>query len=429
MALITGTGRQIAYNKETSWAVPNATTYTIIRTPPGADSNIERSQIQTAELNARRAVTSIRMGSHRPTVTIPPEMFYAGVTAGAQQFNDFVESWMFNAWTAAASPIAAQTVTVGTPAATTVFTAGTSVTGIAQGDWIKVAGFTGAQVGNNGYFRVVSVASLALTLATPRYDLMVAGAAGGTAVTLTRVSYISPGTTVKSLAFDETFTDFAGSITASKLSIGCLANEFSMNMAPDQPINLNFSFPGRVMGVGANRAAAATAASQFSTISAPTAWTAAATYSPMTGNDVLMQLMVDNAKVGTITALSFTGTNNLEQLMPIGQIYPYFMGQGTSSLSGSLTVFMEDSSYWTKYMNETAVGISIQLMDPDNGTPTTQAAGLGYAIDIPNVKLTGLSSSTSQTNIALTLNWQAIENAVASTKGASTVNMRVSHLA
>lgn len=428
MALVEGVGRQLAYTKESSWAVPGTTTYTIARTQTGAASNEERTQIQTSELNTRRAVTSNRLGTHKPSVSVPYELFYGGATAGAQQFDDFMESWMCNSWTAAASAIASQTVTVGTPGATTEFTVGTSIGTIVQGDWVKVSGYTDTQIGNNGYYRVASVSSLVLTLVTPDYLQLVAGAAYGTAVVLQRMAYVSPGTSVKSLAFDEAFTDSESSLALAKLTIGCIANEFSLTINPDQVITGTFTLPGRVLGSGATRAAAATVASAYSTITAPDTWTAAATYQPMTGNDTLMRLMVDNTSVAIITALTINGTNNTEQLLPIGSMYPYYVGKGTSSVSGTMSIYLTDASYWSSFQNETLMGISLRLMDPDNGTLTTRDSGLGYGIEIPNIKITSLSDTINQTNVVLSVNWQAIELSSSSTKGAATTNMRISHL-
>lgn len=421
--LFDGSGRALGYNKETSWAVPSNTAFTVVRSLPGAAVNETASQLQTGELNSRRAIVGFRRGAKKTGVTIPMELFYSGdASAGSQQFDDFMESWACGAWVAAEEAIAAQTVTVGTPGATTTFTAGTAVTGIAQGDWISVTGYSGAQAGNNGFYRVVSIASLELTLATPNYSSLVAGAAQGTAVVLQVVASLTPSTSIKSIAFDEAFTNTASSLTLAKMAIGCVANNFSLTLTPDQIITMNFDFMGRVFGVGATRAAAATSVSVYSTVSAAATWPAAATTQPMTANDSLAYIMQDNVLVGVATGITLNGTNNLEELMPIGATCPYGLGKGYSTLTGTMNLYLIDSSYWTKFRAETTLGLSIRLMDPDTAAP-----GSGYAIDIPKIKITSLGDQVAQTNIMQNVAFTALE-AAAGTGGAATINMRVSRL-
>lgn len=429
MALVEGTQVGLFYLKESSWAVPGGTAYTVVRKQVGASTGETRTSLSTSETNTRRALTSIRLGARSTTVSVPFELSYHGdATAGSQQFDDFLESWMVNAWAAAASAIAAQTVTVGTPAATTVFTAGTSIGTIAVGDWIRVSGFTTTQITNNSYYRVSAVNTLALTLVTPNYSTMVAGAAAGTAVVLQRMAYISPGTTVKSIAFDEAFTDIASSLVLSKMAIGCIANSFSLTINPDAIITGSFEFIGRVLGRGATRAAAASDASRYSTITAAASWPAASARDVMTANDTLAVLMVNNAAVAVVTALTINGSNDIESLFPVGATCPYGLGKGNSMLSGTMSIYLVDATWWASYNTETAVGLSVMLMDPDLGTLSTREIGRGYSIDIPNIKITALTETKDPKKVIQEVTWTATELATANTKGAATVNMRVSRL-
>ena len=431
MAYNEGTGNQLAYIKESAWAVPTApgTTYQIVRKLAAAAVTTDRTKITTKEMNSRRAVTGFRLGTRKSRISVPQELFYAG---DSKQFDDFMESWMCKAWTAAAAAVAAQTVTLGAPAATTVFTAGTDIGDIAVGDWVKVSGFLTSQVGNNGYFRVVSIASLAITFATPNYlkSGMVAGASTGATVVFTRMAHIEPGTVTKSLGFEEAQTDNAAALSVVKMGLGAMANTFEMTIVPDDIVNVTFEFMAKIFAVGATRAAAASEASTLNgtTIPASTAWSAAPTTSPMTANDVLMMLMLDNVAVGVVTNLKINGNNGYEEMFPVGSMVPYAIGKNDSVLTGTMDLYMIDSSFWTKYQAETPLGLTIQLMDPDSGTLTTQALGKGYAIDIPNVKLDSVAETKEKTKVLHSVPWSAIELGTANTKGAATVNMRVSRL-
>jgi hypothetical protein len=429
MAYNEGTGNQLAYIKESAWAVPTApgTTYLKVRKLAAAAVTTERTKITTKEMNNRRAVTGFRLGTRKCKVTVPAELSYYG---DGLQFDDFMESWMCNAWTAAGSAIAAQTVTVGTPAAQTVLTCGTAATNIAVGQWIKVSGYTGAQIGNNGYYRVTVVASLAITVAAPNYATMVAGAAQGTSVVIQIMAYVVPGATTKSLAFEEAQTDNAAALNVVKMALGCMANTFELNIVPDDIVQCNFDFVGKIFAVDSTRALAAALAGTLNgtTVAASTTWTSAPTNSPMTANDTLMQLMVDNVAVGVVTNLKINGNNGLEEMFPIGALSPYAIGKNDSVVTGSMDIYMIDSSFWTKWRDETVMGLSVRLMDPDSGTLTTQEVGKGYAIDIPNIKLDSVAENKEKTKVIHNVPWSALELLTASTKGAATVNMRVSRL-
>ena len=67
-------------------------------------------------------------------------------------------------------------------------------------------------------------------------------------------------------------------------------------------------------------------------------------------------------------------------------------------------------------------------MDPDSGTLTTQEVGKGYAIDLPNIKLESVAENKEKTKVIHSVPFSALELGTANTKGAATVNMRVSRL-
>jgi len=429
--IVEGTGAYLGYCKETSWAVP-ITAFTSVRKLPAASIGEGRTQLTTAELNTRRALTSVRLGAHTPAVSVPFELSYSGGhTAGSMQFDDFLESWMCADFTAAEAAMAAQNVIVGTPAATTLLTV-TETGTLAVGQWIRLSGFLTTDLGNNGYYRISALVNdTSITIVTPNYATMVAHATPGHAdVVIRRMAYVSPGTSVKSLAFEQTLTNTAATLVQVKMAIGCIANTFSLTINPDSIVTGAFEFMGRVLGQGDTRAAAATDVSVYSTVAAGASIVAADTNSVLTANDILAYITQDNTPVAVVTALTINGTNDIESLLPVGARYPYGLGKGNSVISGTMSIFLTDNSYWTKFRAETKFGLTVRLMDPDFGTTlTTQGAGMGYAFDLPNIQIMGLTETTDPKKVIQEVTWTAIElTPSANTKGAATTNMRVSRL-
>ena len=403
-----GTQNRLAYAPESAWGTTTGTAYTVVRKLAGSSCTIERSQLQTAEFNSRRAVTGMRLGTKRARVALPFELFYAGGGAANQkQFEDFLASWMFSTWVAAGSAASAQTLTIGTLAATTDFTFGTSIATVVAGDWVKITGCSTAA--NNGYYKVISVSSLVLTLATPNFANMTTGSMGA-AVVLQRMGYIIPGTTAKSWTFEESQLDSA---TYKKVT-GAIANTLNLSLTPDAIITGDFGFFGKDMSV----------ANTVYSVTNP----AAQTNSVMTANDTLTYLMADNAGVAVATSLSLSCTNNAEDLFPIGSITPYSINAGDSQVSGTMDLYLTDYNYWNKYLNETALSLSIKLMDPDL-TSTNPLVQVGYAIDLPNIKITNLTENKTKTNVVQSVPFMALENTTAATGKPITVSMRVSILA
>lgn len=443
MAFSEGVGNSLSWAKETSWGAPSsATIYTVVRKLVNAAITTERTQIQTQEMNVDRAVLDIRLGTRKSRVTVPFELFYAGgaTVAPSGQFDDFIESWMCAGWTAQGSTASATQCVVGTVGDISTFTF-TSAPAAAQltGAWVKVAGFAVTSLGNNGYFRVAigngSIASgvTALGLATPGYSVAGIVATTQTAVTVTPMAYVKPGsagTGVKSLVFAEQQKDTAGTAILTKVATGAIANIFSLTITPDAIAQASFDFMGKTFAIGAGYTSAVVAAVSMggNVMSVPNTFTAAPTVSPMTANDTLMRLMVDNVAVGVVTNLTINGTNNAEEMFPIGSLVPYGLGVGDTVVSGTMDLYMTNATFWESYQAETEVGISVRLMDPDAGTVTDQASGKGYAIDIPSVRLSGVTETKDKTKVLHNVQWTALQSTSAGTKGQATANIVVSRL-
>ena len=117
MAYNEGTGNFLAYNREATWGTPPSTAYPKVRKLASSAITTERSSIQTQEMNSRRAVTGLRLGTRKSRVSVSMELFYSGdqysaawaayTTASPAQFDDFMQSWMCAAETVAGSDLPA----------------------------------------------------------------------------------------------------------------------------------------------------------------------------------------------------------------------------------------------------------------------------------------------------------------------------------
>lgn len=412
--MASGVGNSLRYKLEAGWGTdPGAVAFQEIRKLPAATITQERSQISTQELNSRRALTAMRLGTRKTRVSVPFELFYSGA---AKQFDDLLTSWMKATWTAAGTAASFTTsftlgaITNGVSVVTAAGPAGTTLADTDVGKWYKLSGSTTNVY--DGFYRLTAwTSTTSFTLATGQNTVV---GAGGAAVTLTPMAYIKPGTTTTgtTVAFEEKQSDLTAALY--KKVLGGMANGFSLSVTPDQIVTGSFDFFGKSLATGT------TAYSNDSPTSAPTT-------NPMTANDSLAYIMIDNVVSAVVSNFSLSGTNNLEDHFPVGSLTPYDIAAGTSTLTGSMDLYLLDGSFWTKYAGatESSITISLRLMDPDN---VSAATAKGYAIDIPNVKITNLTENKTQTNLIQSVSWTAVEQKSTSAVAGDTPNMTVFRL-
>lgn len=104
--------------------------------------------------------------------------------------------------------------------------------------------------------------------------------------------------------------------------------------------------------------------------------------------------------LGDVTELSINLENGLEVRNVVGSKFSKEPSVGRSTLTGSATVYFEDSSMVKKFINETPASISIELPDGE---------GNSYTITIPRLKYTGGQPDVSGKGpITLSMPFQAI---------------------
>ncbi|RPJ79131.1 MAG: hypothetical protein EHM13_13765 [Acidobacteria bacterium] len=116
-----------------------------------------------------------------------------------------------------------------------------------------------------------------------------------------------------------------------------------------------------------------------------------------------MVLRIDGTPSAIVTSLDLSLSNAGEHKLAAFQTTPQRIATGRSNLTGNLGLYFTSSTYWTKYLSEVSQALGLVLMDP---------AGLtGYAIDIPNVRLSTFPKpNVSENDVVTSLPWQALRD-------------------
>jgi len=373
-----GNALRIAHVKESSWGTPSGTTYNVDRFLGGASIDINRSSFVSQEFRTDRGIANSKLGVKKISAKLPFEFGYGS-------YDDYIESMMCDAWQDADTPKTNLTATV-VAGATNTIEAIDIHTGIYAGDWVKVSGFTGSYENNNGYWKVTAVTTDVLTLGEAKDasgNSMLIDCTNQAGISVTRVGYIKTGTTLKSLTLEEGYTD----INVYNNILGCAVDSFDLSMAPDSIVSGNFNLIGK--GIDG---------------SSPKNTQYGSSYIPADTNDKIDTysgfLRVDGQVVGVVTSANLSLQNGLEAMYPIFQTDAYRIGIGRSNLSGSISLYLLDDTYFVKYLNEAPLALSLTLLEADGAR--------GYSIDIPKVSITGLSKNVTENNIVLTIPFQAV---------------------
>jgi hypothetical protein len=367
-----GMRNSLKYAVETVFGTDPGGNYQILRKTGDAGLGLTRAQIKTEEMNSRRAVTGFRLGAKMPKVTVPFELVYGG-------YEDLMACALMSTWAAAATASGTLSATV---TSTNVITATGIDTGLAVGDWVKITGFATTMISNNGFHKVTAKASGSITVAE---STLVNGS--GASIVVQRMGYLVGGTTVKSLAFEEAQEDIGSGLFFQTL--GNMCDSWDMSFQPDQIIKGTFNFLGKTYTNPRNTTFGGTAV-------------AAVTADSMQSNDALSYLSIDGTPVATVTGLDFSLKNSLAQYLAVAGQNVAKIGRGDSDLTGTLTMFFDADTYWTKYLAETAISLSAKFVD--------LTGGQGYAIDIPRLKFTDSTLQRAKDNTLQSLPFQALEN-------------------
>lgn len=224
--------------------------------------------------------------------------------------------------------------------------AGGAFANLVEGQWIIVGGFTNGA--NNGVMRIVDkvdndTIEVSATLATE--------AGGGDETIQSR--WVKNGTDVVSITIEKNLSDADDKYL---LYQGCYVTSGTMNFSVGDFAQGSFSIIG---------------ADETNYASTQTGGIDAAgtgvVYNNVNNFNALN--MAGTAFTGTIQSVELNVTkNNARSQYGIGSAAAQGMGRGTIEVSGSMSVYFEDFTEYTKYKNETAERIELVLNGPDNET-------------------------------------------------------------
>ena len=172
------------------------------------------------------------------------------------------------------------------------------------------------------------------------------------------------GTTLKSF----TIEDYAADIDQARLFTGMAVSQASFSIAPNQLVNVTFSFVGSDSSISQTE----------KTI------TSATTAQPFDAYSGAMQIADSGgtlATISSITAIDFTVNNSLAPTYVIGSDATPQLEYGRADIEGTITAYFEDDTLYNRFVNETETQIDITVDDPTGANE--------YGFFFPRIKING----------------------------------------
>lgn len=294
-----------------------------------------------------------------------------GVELSFGAFDDLFEGMLYNDWSAVLDSDGTSpadpgfNVALDSPNTSSTISAGSPTTGILNsltvGAFIEITGST-LSPSNDGYYRVT--ANSAANSVTVSPALPSAGIDGFRL----RESHLRNGTTLKSFLLEKAFTDVGEYFSFTGMRVGTA----NISIAPGTILTGSFGFSGENATVQGN--------SIIAGLTSPESI-------PVASNDVFNA--VDN--VGNVlidgvvdpdvcfTEISFDVENNLRFQPCIGQLESSGIGVGRTQISGTLSAYFVNRTFFERYLNFDTTAVSFTITDAANNT---------YLFDFPSVKFT-----------------------------------------
>jgi len=268
----------------------------------------------------------------------------------------------------------------------------------ATGQWVKVSGFAAAgnTAANNGCYFIVNSRATGLDV-LPNIPVATTSTNNGP-ITL-QGSYIRNGTTETSYTFERYHSD----ITQYFDYKGMVCNSLSITAAASAVITGSFAFVGKTATVAG-------------TSGNTNAHTSADTNDVMNGVADVARIMegypsqtsgsnsfatIDSSLI--VQEVSFNLANNVRGLTGIGYLGYADIGVGAVQVTGNLNAYFKDDTFYTKYVNATATGLSFECTDNDGNT---------YIFTFPKIKIQtdGINVPGQNADVMENMTWQAIRH-------------------
>ena len=344
----------------------------------GMTLGVQRGSLQSEELRPDRQISDFRLGAVSIAGDVMTELSYGS-------FDDLLEATLLGTWTPKATKTAATISAANADDSFNDSANGFVVAGFGVGDLITTTGFT--TPANNGTWRIASVTAgkITVTLAAGgAATAIVDEAAGAGHKVETMETVLKAGVARRSFSILRHFTDMA--TKAYHLFKGVEFNTLALAINPTAIVSAVFGTLGREGTAPAD--------------TPPTGATFAAATTTAPLDAFTGQLKSGVTVVGEVTEFSINLENGLEVRNVVGSKLTIRPSIGRSNLTGSATVYFEDTSFLEKFINETDTSLSIELPD---------GVGNSYVFTIPRFKFTGGQPDVSgQGSITLAMPFQGI---------------------
>lgn len=258
--------------------------------------------------------------------------------------------------------------------------AGFIAAGFLVNQWVKISGFSTTSPSNNGWAKIVSVDTDEMVLS---HKTLTNEDAGSTIV-VQMGSEITNGTaTLPSFNVERQYIDLTPDVFS--LFLGMCINTYSLDVPADGIITGSIGLMG---SEETTRVA-----------SAGTGYREATVTRVMSGANHVDQVM-ENASVIGILSFTLATTQNLRSRLQVGTLGVVSMGTGTVEASGTVSLYLTDSTFFDKYLDFTATSLGIAFIDN---------AGNGYVMEFPALKLTNgvRAAGGLNTDVVGEFDWKA----------------------
>jgi Phage tail tube protein len=340
----------------------------------GSSLNMTKSTFASNEVRADLEVPDMRHGLRSVGGTIDGEL---ALTA----WDDFLEAAMCGTWAAGATKAGTDSVTTQSNSITRG--AGSWITDLFKiGDIVRFTGLTDAA--NNSIN--LTVTALSATVMTVQETLVV-NAVGDVAWNCSVAGFkLATGVTQRSYTVEQNYPG----IDISEQFTGVRVGSFKLSVQPNQMAALAFELKGK------DGTLLSGAAAPYFT--APTAASVTAVASGATGI-----IRFHGARSLVVTAVELTVDNNLTDAPVVGSTSTPAILYGRRSITGSLSMFVEDLTAINAFINETEIDLNVRLN-------VTDAAPEDFmAFSITRMKLGGMTKSISaEGGVLATFPFQAL---------------------
>lgn len=373
MSFSAGVQRDLYYAEESAFgAGDNLDTMKEVRNKEDSIS-LGRDSFVSEELRGDRGVHDMRLGNKQPSGDIACEFSY-------ESFDDFMLAGLGDVeWVDAFSALTVESTVVATARTITRTSGNWLADGVKVGDTLTIAmtGLTSDAIG-----KVESVTDTVITLAEGATNLEDVTVAEDATIT-TDSKIIKKGSTIHSFVIEKAFTD----IDEYQLYSGGVVNTMSLELAPNAMITGSF---GMLFKDGVN----ATDAYHIGTPAS------VSTYRPFDG---FSGYILENGEtLAHASGVSISLDNGFNRNFVLMQKTCPQMTIGKSNITGSVTLYFENSDIYNKFVNEIESALEFQLKDDlDNS----------YVVSLPRIKYSSAETPVPSGDAILnTMNFQALDD-------------------